>query len=508
MKDEVELKLSIDRKNAFRLRRHPVITNACIEKRTIHKLLSIYYDTPNLTLLDAGITIRVRHISGCWVQTIKSTGSSSIGLHQLNIWEDVIANEYVDITKILDPKLIKIFDDLKLRDTFIPIFQTEVRRDEWQLTFKNGDRVELALNLGQLIAGQNHEPITEIELKLKEGNMGRLFDLALELLKDIPLTLENTSKAHHGYDFYRIKPPSILIARQLRLSKDSDVNSAFKQIAMECINQLLGNQDMVLHGTDVEGVHQMRVALRRLRSAFSIFRDIFGCENSTALLVEISWLSDALGKVRDLDVFVTQTLPIVIAQFRKHQGLLKIHDKALAANREAYKEIRVLLSSQRYQYLILTLATWLENASWRKKRNEYKLLKIHNFATVVLEKRHKQLQKRGKDLIHMSPEIRHETRIAAKKMRYAAEFFSSLYTSKKTRPYILSLSKLQDCLGVLNDITTTDKLLRQLLEQRPDNELDEALYIFANCNDSNAVHFEDNLNDNWRAFVSQKPFWN
>jgi inorganic triphosphatase YgiF len=508
MKDEVELKLSIDRKNAFRLRRHPVITNACIEKRTIHKLLSIYYDTPNLTLLDAGITICVRHISGCWVQTIKTTGSSSIGLHQLNIWEDVIANEYVDITKILDPKLIKIFDDLNLRDTFIQIFQTEVRCDEWQLTFKNGDRVELALNLGQLNTGQNHEPITEIELKLKEGNAGRLFDLALELLKDIPLTLENTSKAHRGFDFYRIKPPSILNARQLRLSKDSDVNSAFKQIATECIHQLLGNQDMVLHGTDVEGVHQMRVAMRRLRSAFSVFRNMLEGEDFVTLLAELNWLSDVLGKARDLDVFITQTLPIILAQFKEHQGLLKLREKAIVAEVEAYNELRTTLISQRYQHLLLKLASWLENESWCENRHKHKFVKVLNFATVVLEKRHKQLQKRGQDLIHMSPEIRHKTRISAKKMRYAAEFFSSLYTSKKTRPYILSLSKLQDCLGVLNDITTTDKLLHQLLEQSPDNELDEALNIFVNWNASNNVYFKDNLNDNWRTFVSQKPFWN
>jgi inorganic triphosphatase YgiF len=508
MKDEVELKLSIDRRYALRLRKHPAITNACIGKPTTHKLLSIYYDTPDLILLDAGITLRVRHLSGRWIQTIKATGSATVGLHQRMEWEDVIASEHLDFTKILDPKLIKLFDDRKLRDTLIPIFQTEVQRDEWQLAFDNGDRVELVLDLGQLIAGQNHEPITEIELELKEGNVGRLFDLALELLKDIPLTIENTSKAQRGYDYYRTKPPSVLNARPPKLRKDTNVHSAFKQIAWECIHQLQGNQDMVLHGTDVEGVHQMRVALRRLRSAFSVFRNIVGGEKSAALLAELSWLTDVLGKTRDLDVFVTQTLPIVIAQFKEDQGLLKLHDKALAAQSEAYKEVRALLSSQRYQCLLLTLATWLENESWRENRQEYKFVKVHSLASVTLAKRYKQLRVRGKDLVHMSPEVRHETRIAAKKLRYAAEFFSSLYNSKKSRPFILNLSQLQDCLGVLNDINTTDKLLHQLIDPSSDIALDEALHIFASWNASNAIHFEANLNDIWRAFVTQKPFWN
>jgi CHAD domain-containing protein len=225
------------------------------------------------------------------------------------------------------------------------------------------------------------------------------------------------------------------------------------------------------------------------------------------LLVELNWFTDVLGKARDLDVFVTQTLPIIMAQFKEHQGLLKLRDKAIVAQIEAYNELRTTLSSQRYQHLLLKLASWLESKSWRENRHEHKFVKVLNLAIVVLEKRHKQLQKSGKDLINMSPEIRHATRIAAKKLRYAAEFFSSLYTSKKTRPYILSLSNLQDCLGVLNDITTTDKLLHQLIGQSPDITLNEALYIFANWNASNTIHFEENLNDYWRAFVSQKPFW-
>ena len=431
MKNEVELKLSINRKDASRLRMHPVITNACIDKRTIHKLLSIYYDTPDLILLDAGITLRVRHISGRWVQTIKATSCSKVGLHQRIEWEDVIASEHLNFTKILDSKMFKLFDDRKLRDKLIPIFQTEVRRNEWQLAFDNGDRVEIALDLGQLIAGKNNEPINEIELELKVGNVGRLFDLALELLKDIPLTIENTSKAQRGYAYYRIKQPSVLNASPPELKKGSDVHSAFKEIALECIRQLQGNQDMVLHGTDLEGVHQMRVALRRLRSAFSIFKNILGGENIVGFLAEISWVSDTLGKARDLDVFLSQTLPIVIAQFKENKGLIKLQNSALSAQNNAYKEVHVLLSSQRYQRLLLTLATWLENKSWRVKSHENKFIKVHNLASEVLDKRHHQLQKRGKDLVHMSPEIRHETRIAAKKMRYAAEFFSAYMHQKK-----------------------------------------------------------------------------
>ena len=111
MKDEVELKLSIDSKDAPRLLRHLAIANAYTDKPVTHKLISVYYDTPDLKLLEAGISLRVRHVSGCWIQSVKSTGCSLTGLHQRTEWENVIASNHPDYTKMLDPDLIKLFTD-------------------------------------------------------------------------------------------------------------------------------------------------------------------------------------------------------------------------------------------------------------------------------------------------------------------------------------------------------------------------------------------------------------
>jgi inorganic triphosphatase YgiF len=504
---EVELKLSIERKSITRLRSHPAIVNACIEKPVTLKLISIYYDTPDLKLLDAGVSLRLRNSRGCWIQSIKTVGSSLTGLHKRMEWEDVIAANHPDFTKILDPVLVKLFADQNLRDALWPIFRTEVRRSEWQLAFENGDKIELTLDLGKLTAGKNSEPISEIELELKAGHVGRLFDLALELQKAIPLTLENDSKAQRGYAYYRTTPQCVFKGNLPKLVKSVDEYSAFKQITWECINHLQRNQDMVLHGADVEGVHQMRVALRRLRSAFSVFKKILGSKNSVALLVELGWLSDTLGKARDLDVFVTQTLPAIITQYENHAGLLKLRDIALTAQEEAYVEVRTALSSQRYNYLLLSLAAWLENERWRDGARDKKSHQVLNTSTATLAKRHKQLRQRGKRLEHMHPEVRHAARIAAKKLRYASEFFASLYPSAKSRSFIRKLSQLQDCLGVLNDITTTEKLLQQLIETSPNIKLDEVQHLFAHWNASNRIHFEKNLNENWQAFASQKPFW-
>jgi len=302
-------------------------------------------------------------------------------------------------------------------------------------------------------------------------------------------------------------PLSVFKARQLKLVRDADTHSAFKQIAWECIHQLQSNQDMVLYGTDVEGVHQMRVALRRLRSAFVLFRKTLGRANSAALLVELGWLGDALGKARDLDVFVTQTLPAVMTQFESHAGLQQLRDKALIAQAEAYAEVRVALSTQRYHALLLTLAAWLEYERWHKGVHDTKRSKVLSVARTSLTKHYKQLRQAGESLLTLSSEERHVTRIAAKKLRYAAEFFASLYSSTKSQSFIRNLTQLQDQLGILNDITITHKLLHQLIGSCYESEVNEALHIFAGWNACNAIHSLAGMDKVWRKFVSQKPFW-
>jgi inorganic triphosphatase YgiF len=504
---EVELKLSIAGGDTSRLRRHPAVTAACNTRPVTRKLTSIYYDTPDFKLLDAGISLRVRRMSGGWFQTVKSAGSALAGLHQRTEWEDAIAAGQPDFTRILDPQLIRLFADQPLRDALKPLFVTEVRRTEWLLVFDNGDKIELALDVGQLIVGENRLPISEIELELKSGNTGRLFDLALELQNDIPLALNNVSKAQSGYAFYRPQPPSIFKAKLPVLSRDADAGSAFQQIARECIHQLQGNQDMVLQGTDPEGVHQMRVALRRLRSAFSLFRSLLDNGSSAALLEELRWLTDILGKARDLDVFISQTLPAINARFSTHPGLLKLRENALSEQLKAYASVRCAINSQRYHRLLLSLSAWLENARWGEDNTDADARPVLEIAQSTLARRHKQLHRHGERLMHMHPEERHQTRIAAKKLRYAAEFFSSLFPAGKSRNFVRALANLQDVLGVLNDIAVTENLLQRLIGQRPDRSLDEALHIFAGWNGCNAVHSLASMDQAWQSYAAHRPFW-
>ena len=248
--------------------------------------------------------------------------------------------------------------------------------------------------------------------------------------------------------------------------KHADAHNAFKQIAGECIKHLQSHQNIVLHEIDAESVHQMRVALRRLRCAFLVFKKIVGSANSKTLMDELNVVADTLGKARDLDIFLTQTLPAVLTQFNGHSGLIKLRDKAIAAQAQAYIEVRKVLAAIRYRRMLTTLSDWIESERWRQRTPEYKTPKVRALATAHLNQYHKQLKVRGKHLANAQPEARHATRIAAKKLRYTAEFFASFYSVAESRAYIRKLSQLQDCLGMLNDIMITEKLLFNIVGSR------------------------------------------
>jgi inorganic triphosphatase YgiF len=504
MANEIELKLTIDKQYASRLSKHPVITHKLASKPSSHKLTSIYFDSPDSKLMDTGVTLRVSHTSSGWIQTIQLSGSSCVGLHQYLQWHSPIASNHPDFTKIVEPILVRIFPNNKSRRSIIPIFKTEIHRTSWQLAFNNGDQVEVAFDLGRLIVNDKEEVISEIKLKLKSGNVGRLFDLALELQDAIPLNIENLTPAQRGYAYYRYNPPQVIKAQLPTLTRKMNANIAFKEIVWECINQLQLNQNVVLHTADIEGVHQMRIALRRLRSAFSLFKLILGHKKCAFILSELKWLSDILGKARDIDVLLTQTIPGIPTQFKHHQGLLTLQQLALKRQIKVYDFIRDALLSQRYNCLLLTICSWLENEKWKETKKHYKLITA---ATRTLNKFHKQLLRHNENLTDMSPEYRHATRIASKRLRYAAEFFTGLYPAKDCTKFIKILAQVQECLGQINDLTVAERLLDELKGPQPDAQSMQVIQRFKQSNTSSATHNIAKINPIWKQLTTTKPFW-
>lgn len=205
---EVELKLRISAADIPKLKKHLAIKELLQEKPRTRRLLSIYYDTPQLALHNRGFTLRIRRMSGKWFQAVKGGGSAANGLHRRLEWEDKIAvgrPDFAKLGKIAHPELAALFASETFRNSLQPLFSTDTRRSEWQLICADGSHVELALDVGHLlIDGVQREAISEVELELKSGQVANLFELASKLQADISLLEENISKAQRGYD--RIQP--------------------------------------------------------------------------------------------------------------------------------------------------------------------------------------------------------------------------------------------------------------------------------------------------------------
>lgn len=510
MTNEIELKLRIEKSDIPSLK-HQLATIAsesvdiAISKPSTHKTLSVYYDTPDLTLLDRGISLRLRRAARKWTQTLKGKGNALSGLHQRMELESELKRGELDFNKITDPTYSAFFEQAAIQQALTPIFSTDVQRTTWELSFGNGDQIELVLDVGELIAKNNREPICEIELELKQGHQGRLFAFALLLQEQLPLSIENISKAEKAYAYYRPQSPTIVKAKPVKLRRKMLANKAFKKIAETCLIQLQGNQDMVLHGSDVEGVHQMRIALRRLRSALKVFSEITEKKSSACIIEELEWMTNILGDARDLDVLVTQTLPPMLKQMQNQASLVSLAKIAKQKRLQAYSEARQAITSQRYQRLLLTLGDWLENQRWVKQKTAE--VTVDAIAKATLSKRYKQLKKGGKWLNHAESEERHETRIAAKKLRYLAEFFAELYPSKNTKPLIKCLSQLQDQLGIMNDISVTSELLIKVMGQKPTRRLMTAKYLIDGWNAHRLLPCTSDMEAAWEQFSQQKPFW-
>jgi len=234
------------------------------------------------------------------------------------------------------------------------------------------------------------------------------------------------------------------------------VREAFAGIARNCIRQFRQNEGGVMAIGGAGSIHQARVGLRRLRSAFSLFKPLLvGDPRAEPLSLELRWLAAELGEVRNLDVLIPR-MP------DDARGPLE------AARERMLEHARVSLGSARTRLLMIDLAEWLTIGDWRVDPADPALAArlAPDFAADVLERHRRRIRKRGKHLAGLDDEHRHEVRIEGKKLRYAAEFFGSLYPGKKARrrhkAFLAAIEDLQDALGELNDLVTGPQVLAAL----------------------------------------------
>jgi triphosphatase len=512
---EVELKLHADPEVLKALFAGPAIHARATGRGSAGRLENVYYDTPDQRLRAAGLAFRVRKDGGRHLQTLKSNGPGGVVAHRAE-WEVRLPSAEPDL-RLLPAGATEALNGLPVFDGLSPLFTIRVRRASRRVQVAGRDGqpnlVEAALDLGAIEAGGRSQVIAEIELELLEGAPTALYDLALELDELSPLRIETQSKSARGYALARGEAPAVAKAAPLALGADIAVDEAIGSILRACLQHWCANQAAAVDGRDPEGVHQMRVALRRLRSAVSVFGHLILPGRRAWLDAESERIIGGLGAARDWDVFLTEALAPVVAARPQDGRLGALREVAETARDEGYARARAMVGSPPYTRFLLQLGRWIEAEGWRDdasaKGAAWLERPVAAFADRLLGRRHRKALKLGQDFAGLAPEERHRLRIALKKLRYATEFFRSAYKPKRTARYLAALKGLQDALGHLNDVAVAERLTGSLLARADGDRLAlaQASGMVLGWLARGVAELEPQTRSAWDDFTARKPFW-
>jgi len=448
---------------------------------------SVYYDTPDQKLERAGAALRLRRVGRRWLQTLKASQAAQGALAARAHWEMPAPRGRLDVGAFPREEILAAtgLDLARLAPQLRPKFETRFARSSAAVRLGGTTRAEICVDRGYVAAGKRREPISEIEIELKSGETAALLRYAGAIAKPLGLALEFESKAERGY---RVAAGEAFPAprkwRRPRIGELATPGEAFGAVFAAALTQAGANARGVAEGEDPEYLHQMRVGLRRLRSALLAFRDLVPKKTAQPIAARLRRLMPPLGAARDWDVFCE-----ALARAAAPPALLA---RARAKRASARRAARQTARSAELQAFLLRSLRWVDGGRWRTR------VSLIDFAKAALDRLHRKALKAARDIDWTDPERRHRLRIRMKRLRYACDFFSASFAGAATRPYIKRLAALQDVLGDLNDISVARRLLGELA--LPAGRLRPALAL-------RERKLVTSLEAAWTAFEKRGPFW-
>ncbi len=387
------------------------------------------------------------------------------------------------------------------------IFTSSFRQRSFEMSRKKS-LFMLNLTEGELrIAGPVFknvaEPLIEVELMPVSGSETVLFDLALKMIESTDTSIQPDTRVSRGFALAsRSLQKAHSKAKKVKLEPSMTVGEAFEMIIQNTISHLLDNQTAALRG-DANGVHQTRVAMRRLRAALRAFKAVLPYEGRKAFNGELRWFQQRTGPARDWHVFADETLPrlkpsdvspeemVILRKLAAQEG--KMHGQAAA----------LLLQSRRYTRLLLRFGRWIAEL-FEDERYEGLKGPVVPFARKTLAKTHRDLLREIDNARPGVIEDLHKVRIRGKKARYAGEFFAVLFDGDDAQAYISLVEALQDRLGSANDARVARGLVAELEHGKL---LPETIDGIQSWSSRRAAKCADQARPTLRALHTVQKFW-
>jgi len=453
---------------------------------------AVYYDTDASDLRQAGLTLGVRRARGAHVMSLAREGSDRI---------EVTTDEAEPRPDLFPPPARDLIDHATAQHPLKVRFSSRLRRATRLVAYEDAE-IAIRFDEGEFVVGAAKTPVREIELELKSGPPASLYRFGLALMEAAPLRLSVGGAPFATHESVRASAPDF--------DADATLDAAIAALLKQGLAHFLANWPACGSADHVEAVHQIRVALRRLRSLIKLIGRSFPSAETAYLSTEAKRIADAFGDARDWTVFSdlieagpaqnlvdVAALPALIAQARDRA------DAGLTHGIEA-------LAAEATTRFVLTLQLYVAMNGWRNAAPEAELRAlldpVTGYAAYALEQGFRRLKKRARGFDDMSAEHRHEMRIALKQMRYTVDFFGHLFEPGAAKAYAAQTSGLQDRLGEANDAAVAARLIASL-----DHACDPKLAFAAGavvgwCGRGGVVD-EPALRRAWNKLRKAERFW-
>ncbi|VTU19490.1 hypothetical protein H6CHR_01193 [Variovorax sp. PBL-H6] len=448
---EFELKFQVDPRD-----RAAVEGAVARGRSTRQRLQARYYDTADGALAAQRIVLRVRKEGQRWVQTAKAPGGNALERHEHNVEIDTAKAGDVPLPRLerhagtpvgaLIARALHAAGQDTAGARLLPLHATDIRRTTREM--RTGDAcVELAFDRGEVRAGDRSHPVCELEIELKSGSPQSLLELARRWRVRYAISLDTVSKSARGERLAKGVEYGVPIkAEPPAVGEDMDGPQVFRAVLGACLAQILPNASEVAAASpEPEHVHQLRVGIRRLRTAL---REM----GALAPAIDPTWepaLVDAfraLGRQRDREHLQKTVQPQIEAaggpQVTWPHPAEPEPDPAAVVRGQAFQLVLIglIAASLPPEEQPAGAPPAEQHAEPARKPLRARLSKLH-----------RQVVRDSRRFDTLAPEAQHRVRKRLKRLRYLAEFVAPIFGKRRAARYLKALHPAQDALGEHND---------------------------------------------------------
>jgi len=467
---EIELKFQI-----------PAESKAPLEKfiqskgGTSKRLRAKYFDTDDRLLARSNIALRLRKEGHVWYQTLKvAPQAAAVIRHEdtvrlvtppgtapvLDTSRHSSSDQWTKINKLLRDDAA---NELK------PLYETDLKRLSVDLRTRRG-LINYAIDTGSILTKEKETdplftalghtvellklPVNEIELELVSGSNMALIEAGTRLVRDYGVWLDVRTKSMRGDSLAKatlIMAPAK--AQSVKITDDLSLEEFFEIVRKECVRHALVNASQLAseEGYSPEHIHQLRIALRRLRTALKLFSRVHNFEVQT-WSDQAKFLAAQLGKNRDIDAMSENIWP----ELRKINAPL-----VEFSAQEGIQSPALIVREGKIQ-------SWFLELIGRDLQSREQNTQSHWSAIMpIIIKWQKKCAKRAKNFASLTVEERHELRKKMKRLRYSLEFIEGECKSAKFRYFSKVLARAQNELGIYNDLQVALENYRAIVTHDP-----------------------------------------